>query len=189
MWPDDGLSPTIRNIIFFITSGITWSCLLYTWLDLKKHEREEGIYLGLFSTSTILLTFIAVLILVDSITNRDFKREEKAKKDHEDTEMLDRENYREGKNYNREIYGADKFVEKHRNSFCGNSEIFRTFLVAIAATFIFTSFFVTYEKHGNSKHDDAGYIILAIVATLAFVAHLAILGFQFAQRLKIKSVK
>ena len=186
MWPHDGLTPTVRNLVFLVTTATIYSCLLYSWLDLEKHVREEALYLSLFILGTLALATTLGLALYDSFTNRDIVKEndlENQRKEAVDNfKKSNRFTNEELENINNSVSTEKKY---HGNSFDGGDEIWRTLLVAVLAITTFVSFVVIYDKHSKETKEEAGYIILISVATLAMAAHVLMLIFQLVHRRKI----
>ena len=191
MWPHDGLTPTFRNLVFLVTTGTIWACLLYNWLDLEKHVREESLYLSFFIVSTIFFSFLLGLILYDSWTNRDIKIKNIKKKIKENEINRFRNSSKFSANELEALQGKNLFshLNYYDNSFETKGDIWRTITVAIIALTIFTSFLVVYFKHTNEEKESASYIILILVASLAMLIHIIMLLFQLMHLYKINTVK
>lgn len=184
MSSNDGLTPTVRNIIFSITTTAIYGCLLYSWLDLEKNEREEALYLTFFILGTLAVTIILGLVLYDSFTNRDLVKENLMTKDREKSVN---ENFKGTMMEELGDFKNRSFLNKkyYPNSFHDFSELWRTLLIAVLAISTFIGFIVIYLKHPTSTRDNAGYIILVSVATIAMLVHVAILIFQLWERSNI----
>ena len=191
MRPEDSLTPTYRNIIFLFTTTIIWGCLLYSWLELGDPVREESLYLSFFIVSTILFVGLFLLVIIDSFRNRD----NKIKSDLEKERKNEIDKYNKSGLYNTTelAYDNDENLFAHLkyfgNSFETSGDLWRTILIAIIAITIFVSFWIIYSKHDNGKKDNASYIILASVVSLAMAGHVLILIFQLVHLNKVNKVK
>ena len=174
----DGLRATTRNIIFLITTAVILGCFFGVYFDLSKSVRDESLYLGLFITSCVLFGIFLIIVVVDSIMNRDLKIEKESENERLGEVKKVNERFPIGKNETpTTVIGRGKIY--YNNSFEKIGNIWRTLLFAVIAITIFVSFVVTYLKHPTGKKNDVGYVVAITIASLAMAVHVGMLIYQF----------
>ena len=173
----DGLRFTTRNIIFLITTLISFGALYGVYFELSEQTRNEPLYLSLFIVSTILFVLFLAIILYDALTNRDLKIERESSNERmEEMHTVNNRMPMGSGEYPQEIIGRDK--KYYNNSFEKGGNVWRTLLIFLISVFIFVSFVVTYLRHSKSKRDGIAYIIAMTIAVLGLAVHVGLLGYQ-----------
>lgn len=184
----DNITSTTRNIIFLITTAIIFGCFLGLYFELQENVRNEALFLSLLIVSSIAFTVFLIIVVVDSIKNRDYQIANN-KKIERDKEYEDLKNGlpRTSEEIPKTLVGRDKIY--YNNSFETTGNLWRTIVFAVIALTVFSSTWITYTKHPSEKKNNAIFIIAVIIATLAMSSHVGLLIYQFYEFLKLNKKK
>jgi heme/copper-type cytochrome/quinol oxidase subunit 3 len=184
MLSGDGLRYTTRNLIFMFLTIIIIGSFYGIYLDLNIKNEDSPLYLSLFIVSCIVFFGSLILLIYDSLTDRDLKME----KDSSDKRKREMETINArmpassgeipttiiGKNFN-----------YFNNSFEKTGNIWRTLYILMSTVIIYTSFVITYMKHSKTTRENPEYISAISLSSLAIAIHFIMLIYQLIEYSKL----
>lgn len=184
MLSGDGLRYSIRNLIFTCLIIIIFGSLYGVYFDLNIQDRNNPLYLSFFIVSNLLFFSSLILLIVDSLSDRDLKMEKKSEKDRmKEMEKISERFPESSGEIPTQLVG--KVHNYYNNAFEKNGNLWRTLLYLMVAIFVYVSFMITFFKHSSNTRNTPEYISSISLSSISLAIYLIMLIYQLYEFFKL----
>lgn len=184
MLSGDGLRYSIRNLFFTCLIIVIFGSLYGVYLDLNIQDRNNPLYLSFFIVSNLLFFGSLILLIVDSLSDRDLKMEKKSEKDRmKEMEKISERFPESSGEIPTQLVG--KVHNYFNNAFEKNGNLWRTLLYLMVAIFVYVSFMITFFKHSSNTRNTPGYISSISLSSVSLSIYLIMLIYQLYEFSKL----
>lgn len=184
MLSGDGLRYSIRNLFFTCLIIVIFGSLYGVYLDLNIQDRNNPLYLSFFIVSNLLFFSSLILLIVDSLSDRDLKMEKKSEKDRmKEMEKISERFPESSGEIPTQLVG--KVHNYYNNAFEKNGNLWRTLLYLMVAIFVYVSFMITFFKHSNNTRNTSGYISSISLSSVSLAIYFGMLLYQLYEFFKL----
>jgi predicted membrane channel-forming protein YqfA (hemolysin III family) len=184
MLSGDGLRYSIRNLFFTCLIIVIFGSLYGVYFDLNIQDRNNPLYLSFFIMSNLLFFSSLILLIVDSLSDRDLKMEKKAEKDRmKEMEKISERFPESSGEIPTQLVG--KVHNYFNNAFEKNGNLWRTLLYLMVAIFVYVSFMITFFKHSNNTRNTPGYISSISLSNVSLAIYFGMLLYQLIEFSKL----